>query len=149
MAEMEERVTLPALLDVKQVAEYLGLHRVTVVDFARSGRLPAFKVGREWRFRADEIRAWMDEQRRGPVRDDRFERLWEKLAAPARAAAADMEDINELLAEIRGERKEEEETATGEAEEEEEGDAKRASAADEENGDAERAPNSAVEAAGE
>ena len=55
---------LPELLDVTQVAAYLGLHRVTVLGFAREGKLPAFKVGREWRFRAEDIRAWLGEQRR-------------------------------------------------------------------------------------
>ena len=117
MADFEERVTLPALLDVKQVAEYLGLHRVTVVDFARTGRLPAFKVGREWRFRADEIREWMDSQRRDPVVDDRFERLWERLAGQVRQERVDMEDINALIAEIRGERQEEEPAEFEEGEE--------------------------------
>ena len=56
-------VALPALLNVKQVAAYLGLHRVTVLQFAREGKLPGLKIGRGWRFRADEIRDWLETQR--------------------------------------------------------------------------------------
>jgi excisionase family DNA binding protein len=41
------------LLDVSEKAEQLRLHPDTVVKMARQGRLPAIKVGREWRFRAD------------------------------------------------------------------------------------------------
>ena len=108
MAERDEKVVLPALMDVREVSAYLGLHRVTVVEFARLGKLPAFKVGREWRFRADEIREWMDEQRRNPVVDDKFEALWQKLGGPIRERRLSMEDVGDLIAEVRGERGEEE-----------------------------------------
>jgi len=108
MIQRDEGVVLPALMDVKQVSEYLGLHRVTVVEFARLGKLPAFKVGREWRFRADEIREWMDRQRRNPVVDDRFEKLWQRLGRPVNERRLDLEDVGDLIAEMRGERTEEE-----------------------------------------
>ncbi len=107
MAEQSEGVVLPALMDVRQVSEYLGLHRVTVVEFARLGKLPAFKVGREWRFRADEIREWMDRQRRNPVVDDEFDQLWQRLGGPVRERRLDLEDVGDLIAEVRGERTEE------------------------------------------
>ena len=104
---MERRrgeVVLPELLDVKQVSEYLGLHRVTVVEFARLGKLPAFKVGREWRFRADEIKAWLDRQRRPGERsagEDEFDRLWRRLGEQAEKARVTMEDIPHVIAEVR------------------------------------------------
>lgn len=107
MAERGDRVELPALLDVKQVAEYLGLHRVTVVEFARLGKLPAFKVGREWRFRADEIREWLDAQRARPAPDERFSKLWDELASPVRERPIGLEDISDIIADVRGERPQE------------------------------------------
>ena len=110
MAERDEKVVLPALMDVKEVSAYLGLHRVTVVEFARLGKLPAFKVGREWRFRADEIREWMDEQRRDPVVEDKFEALWQRLGGPIRERRLSMEDVGDLIAEVRGEWAEEEQS---------------------------------------
>lgn len=93
---------LPELLDVKQVASYLKLHEVTVLAFAREGKLPGFKVGREWRFRADDIRGWLEQRRQG---DDafakRFDQLWERLRQRAERSGYGAEDIPQLVREVR------------------------------------------------
>lgn len=39
------------LMDIPEVAEYLGIERVTVYRWCRDGRLPCLKLGREWRLR--------------------------------------------------------------------------------------------------
>ncbi len=101
---MDERASdnLPDLLDAKQVAAYLGLHEVTVLRFARRRRLPAFKVGREWRFRADDLRAWV--QARSPRSDGfakRFDALWARLRSRAEAAGYRADDIPRLIREVR------------------------------------------------
>ncbi len=45
---------LPEILTVKEVAKYLRVDEKTVYRLAKSGKLPAFKAGRSWRFhRAD------------------------------------------------------------------------------------------------
>jgi len=93
---------LPELLDVKQVAAYLGLHEVTVLRFARRRRLPGFKVGREWRFRADELRAWVQARSRGSDGfAKRFDALWARLRQRAEAAGYRAEDIPRLIREVR------------------------------------------------
>ena len=46
----------------KEVAEYLDLHLLTVHKLAREGRLPAFKVGRDWRFRRSSIESWIKQE---------------------------------------------------------------------------------------
>jgi excisionase family DNA binding protein len=105
MEELEGKVVLPELLDVKQVSEYLGLHRVTVVEFARLGKLPAFKVGREWRFRADAIREWLDRQAGGAPAargEDEFDRLWRRLGEQVNKARVTLEDVPYVIAEVRG-----------------------------------------------
>ena len=43
------------LLDIKQAAEYLQMNKMTVYKLAREGKIPAFKVASEWRFRKDLI----------------------------------------------------------------------------------------------
>lgn len=48
------------ILDAKDVARYLRLHLFTVHKFAREGRLPAFKIGNDWRFRRASIDAWIE-----------------------------------------------------------------------------------------
>ena len=36
-----------------------GLHPKTVQRMARRGELPAYRIGRYWRFRASELSAWL------------------------------------------------------------------------------------------
>jgi len=55
----------PALLTVKQVAEILQWNPFTIVKKTEKGELPGFKVGREWRFRQEDIVAWIETKRTG------------------------------------------------------------------------------------
>jgi excisionase family DNA binding protein len=94
--------TLPTLLNAEQVAEYLGLHKVTVLKFARAGKLPGLKVGREWRFQADDMRAWLaarQEERADSVA--RFTALLDRLGEGIRAAGYGPDDVEDLIAEVR------------------------------------------------
>jgi excisionase family DNA binding protein len=52
----------PEVLTVDEVCEVLGTGRATLYRLARQGRIPCFRVGREWRFRKDEILRWMTER---------------------------------------------------------------------------------------
>lgn len=47
-------------LTVAEVAEYLKLPEETVYKYARTGRMPASKVGRYWRFEQGKIDHWVD-----------------------------------------------------------------------------------------
>ena len=47
------------LLDCDQTARLLHLHPKTVERLAREGRVPAYKIGKRWLFRASEIDRWM------------------------------------------------------------------------------------------
>jgi excisionase family DNA binding protein len=51
--------SLPDILSLEQLAEYLNLPKSTVYRQARSGRLPGKKVGRQWRFRKQTIDEWL------------------------------------------------------------------------------------------
>ena len=42
----------------EEVARYLKLHPYTVRRLAREDKIPAFRVGGQWRFRKDEIDTW-------------------------------------------------------------------------------------------
>jgi len=43
---------------VEEIAEYLRLHPYTIRRLARSGKIPAFRAGGQWRFRKDDIDQW-------------------------------------------------------------------------------------------
>jgi excisionase family DNA binding protein len=43
------------ILTIREVAELLKLHPKTVNKLANAGRLPAYRIGRQWRFRKSEV----------------------------------------------------------------------------------------------
>lgn len=45
-------------LTAKEIAEYLKVDIMTVYRLAKSGRIPASKVGDLWRFKKTEIDEW-------------------------------------------------------------------------------------------
>ena len=57
------------VLTIDEVADWLGMHRNSVHRAARQGRLPARRVGKEWRFLAEAVAArWTAGRRlRGPA----------------------------------------------------------------------------------
>lgn len=59
---------------VRQVAEYLSVNERTVYRMAERGELPAFKVGDAWRFRRDDIDAWIERQHRERAGDSKGRR---------------------------------------------------------------------------
>jgi len=47
------------ILTVKEVAEYLDICAMTVYRYAKQGKLPAFKIGSDWRFHKNSIDKWI------------------------------------------------------------------------------------------
>ena len=47
------------IMTAKDVAEYLNLHPFTVHKYAREGKIPAFKLGADWRFDRRLIDKWI------------------------------------------------------------------------------------------
>ena len=69
-------------LTTEEVLEYLQVNLRTVYRLIKAGKIPAVRVGRQWRFRKRDIDAWLDSQRSrsadtvpgvttAPVRDGR------------------------------------------------------------------------------
>jgi len=50
------------ILTAKEVADYLNLHIFTVHRYAREGKIPAFKIGMDWRFSKRAIDHWIKEK---------------------------------------------------------------------------------------
>ncbi len=46
------------VMTVKELSDYLKVHPSTVYRQLRRGRLPAFKVGSDWRFNVESIDRW-------------------------------------------------------------------------------------------
>src|SRR5213593_1815157 len=72
-------------LTTEEVLEYLQVNLRTVYRLIKAGKIPAVRVGRQWRFRKRDIDAWLDSQRpRGGTRAAAAA----PAAAPARPATA-------------------------------------------------------------
>jgi excisionase family DNA binding protein len=92
---------LPALLTVKELAEYMNVPVRTVRFWRENGDgPPAFRVGKRLYFRAHDVAAWLDEQAASNVmggvtpEPDDIERLGD-----AEAFAAELERLAELAPE--------------------------------------------------
>lgn len=53
------------IMTLSEVASYLGLHVMTVYKLTREGRVPAAKIGGQWRFKRDILDGWLEAQMLG------------------------------------------------------------------------------------
>jgi excisionase family DNA binding protein len=51
------------ILTLPEVAQLLKVAEKTVYTMAQKGELPAFKVRGQWRFKRDDINAWIEGQK--------------------------------------------------------------------------------------
>lgn len=54
----EERET-PPIMTLQEVADYLGLHYLTIYRLIQEKKIPAAKIGGSWRFRKDVLDEWI------------------------------------------------------------------------------------------
>jgi excisionase family DNA binding protein len=47
------------VMTVMELAALLKVRRASVYRAIKKGRLPAFKIGSDWRFNVEQIEAWM------------------------------------------------------------------------------------------
>src|SRR5438477_3184410 len=52
------RAKAKSVMTVAEVAEYLRVHRTTIYRLLWKKKIPAFRVGSDWRFNRDSIEAW-------------------------------------------------------------------------------------------
>jgi excisionase family DNA binding protein len=49
------------LLNLEEAASVLGMHWKTLERMARDRKVPAFKVGKRWKFRLTSLNAWLED----------------------------------------------------------------------------------------
>jgi len=54
------------IMTLREVAKYLGLHAMTVYKLTREGRVPAAKIGGQWRFKRDVLDQWLESKMHQP-----------------------------------------------------------------------------------
>ncbi len=50
------------IMTAKEVAQYLSIHPLTVHKYAREGKIPAFKIGTDWRFHKKSLEKWIHQK---------------------------------------------------------------------------------------
>jgi excisionase family DNA binding protein len=90
-----------AFLTTEEVLDYLQVNLRTVYRLIKAGKIPAVRVGRQWRFRKSDIDAWLDAQgSRGGRRSAAVSRTSAARIATDRARILVVDDeaaIRELL----------------------------------------------------
>jgi excisionase family DNA binding protein len=55
MSEQNKADRRHPIMNVQEVADYLKLSVTTVYRMAQQGRFPCIKIGRQWRFRQEDV----------------------------------------------------------------------------------------------
>ena len=50
-------------LTLEQIAEYLQMSESSIYKMAQGDKIPAYKVGRQWRFKKEEIDKWVEKNK--------------------------------------------------------------------------------------
>lgn len=53
------------IMTITQVADYLKISEITTYKLVQEGKIPAFKVGRHWRVMKEDLKEFIDKQKRG------------------------------------------------------------------------------------
>ena len=72
-----------SFLTTEEVLEYLQVNLRTVYRLIKAGRIPAVRVGRQWRFRKRDIDAWLEAQRPRGARSGTATHARSAVAAPS------------------------------------------------------------------
>lgn len=46
-------------LSVQEIAQYLGISKETIYRWVESDKIPAHKVGKQWKFQVSEVNSWI------------------------------------------------------------------------------------------
>jgi excisionase family DNA binding protein len=88
-----------SFLTTEEVLDYLQVNLRTVYRLIKAGKIPAVRVGRQWRFRKRDIDAWLESQRARGVRPAPAPRPVTGSAGRPRVLVVDDEaSIRDLLA---------------------------------------------------
>lgn len=55
----------PEIMTVSQVAEYFQISEMTTYKLVQEGTIPAFKIGRHWRVKRDDLDEFIEKLKRG------------------------------------------------------------------------------------
>lgn len=62
MTAQSSQGTLKRILNVKEIAEFMGMHERTIYRLVNKGKMPGFKLGGKWVFDSNKIDTWITQE---------------------------------------------------------------------------------------
>ena len=63
-------MTREKYITVDELSEYLRVHKITIYRMLKQRKLPAFRIGSDWRFNLETIKQWQLDQTNTETRGD-------------------------------------------------------------------------------
>lgn len=63
--EFKYKSDYPEIMTINQVAEYFQISEMTTYKLVQEGSIPAFKIGRHWRVKRDDLDEFIERLKRG------------------------------------------------------------------------------------
>ena len=63
-------MTRDKYITVDELSEYLRVHKITIYRMLKQRKLPAFRIGSDWRFNLETIKQWQLDQTNTETRGD-------------------------------------------------------------------------------
>ena len=63
-------MTRDKYITVDELSEYLRIHKITIYRMLKQRKLPAFRIGSDWRFNLETIKQWQLDQTNTETRRD-------------------------------------------------------------------------------
>ena len=60
--KLDDKASQKEIMDVKELADYLGIGKSKIYSLIRQKRIPASKIGRQYRFSKSVIDTWLKER---------------------------------------------------------------------------------------
>jgi len=62
--DKQEDLNMDKWLTLEQIAEYLQMSTSSIYKMAQAKKIPSYKVGRQWRFKKEEIDKWVEKKKK-------------------------------------------------------------------------------------
>ena len=66
----QRKFSMDKWVTLEQIADYLQISTSSIYKMVQAGRIPAYKVGRQWRFKKQEIDEWVQRNKSRRAQDD-------------------------------------------------------------------------------
>lgn len=99
---------LKSIMNIEEVADYLGFSTKKIYRLVETNKIPASKIGRQYRFLKDVVDDWLEDKNIlvKPDWNQRLDRVLERMRKRASKANISAQDIEQEISKVRLEKRE-------------------------------------------